>query len=71
MMRDRASFYKKKQQFLNYGLELNYGFTSDSASQGAQVSHLNISSQILLADGPQPPIEKAPCSKSFCISLRV
>lgn len=30
MMRDRASFYKKKQQFLNNGLELNYDFTSDS-----------------------------------------
>lgn len=30
MMTDRASFYKKKQRFLNYGLQLNYGFTSDS-----------------------------------------
>ena len=42
----------------------------DHTSLGAQVSHIKINSQILLADGPQPIAEKTPCSKHFCISLR-
>lgn len=32
----------------------------DPTSLGAQISHININSQILLADGPQPPTEKTP-----------
>lgn len=43
----------------------------DPTSLGAQMSHININSQILLADGPQPPTEKTPCSKHFSISLGV
>lgn len=43
----------------------------DPSSLGGHVSHININSQVLLTEGPQPPTEKTPCSKHFCISLWV